>query len=85
MSYLLAKQINDRDIIDQVEDNVYRVNAGTESLDFEAIFHRVYQVLEGDGEEEAEDEGKEDDGEEGGNKEEDEAEDEEENGTVARG
>ena len=42
-------ELNGREITDQVENNVYKMTVGTETLDFSATFQRVYHVLEGDG------------------------------------
>ncbi len=44
-------ELNDQEITDQIEDNIYRLTAGTESLTFYATFQRIYHVLEGDGSE----------------------------------
>ena len=46
---LVYLELNGQDVTDQVQDNVFRVTPGTESLTFYANFHRVYPVLEGDG------------------------------------
>jgi len=42
-------ELNGEEVTDQVEDDVYRIIVGTESLTFSATFQRVYPVLEGDG------------------------------------
>ncbi|MBR0467299.1 hypothetical protein IJJ53_00060 [Candidatus Saccharibacteria bacterium] len=46
---LVYLELNGREVTDQVENNVFRVTPGTESLTFYATFLRVYPVLEGDG------------------------------------
>ena len=46
---LVYLALNGQDVTDQVENNVFRVTPGTESLTFDATFLRVYAVLEGDG------------------------------------
>ncbi|MDO5481339.1 MAG: hypothetical protein Q4F60_03285 [Candidatus Saccharibacteria bacterium] len=42
-------ELNGQEITDQIEDDVYKMTAGTESLTFYATFRRIYHVLEGDG------------------------------------
>ena len=42
-------ELNGQEITDQVENNIYRLTAGTESLTFYATFQRIYHVIEGDG------------------------------------
>ncbi|MBR3386441.1 hypothetical protein IKG68_02645, partial [Candidatus Saccharibacteria bacterium] len=46
---LVYLQLNGQEVTDQIQDNVFRVTPGTESLTFYATFLRVYEVLEGDG------------------------------------
>ncbi|MBQ9029471.1 hypothetical protein IJ114_01730 [Candidatus Saccharibacteria bacterium] len=46
---LVYLELNGQEVTDQIQDNVFRVTPGTESLTFYANFHRVYPVLEGDG------------------------------------
>lgn len=46
---LVYLELDGQEITDQIEDNVYRMTPGTESLTFYATFLRVYHVLEGDG------------------------------------
>ena len=46
---LVYLELNGQEVTDQVQDNVFRVTPGTESLTFYATFLRVYPVLEGDG------------------------------------
>lgn len=46
---LVYLQLNGQEVTDQVQDNIFRVTPGTESLTFYATFLRVYRVLEGDG------------------------------------
>ena len=46
---LVYLQLNGQEVTDQVQDNIFRVTPGTESLTFYATFLRVYEVLEGDG------------------------------------
>ena len=46
---LVYLELNDQEVTDQIQDNVFRVTPGTESLTFYATFLRVYPVLEGDG------------------------------------
>ena len=41
-------ELNDQEVTDQIEDDVYKMTAGTESLTFYATFRRIYHVLEGD-------------------------------------
>lgn len=45
---LVYLELNDQEVTDQIQDNVFRVTPGTESLTFRATFLRVYPVLEGD-------------------------------------
>ena len=46
---LVYLELNDQEVTDQIQDNIFRVTPGTESLTFYATFLRVYEVLEGDG------------------------------------
>ena len=46
---LVYLQLNGQEVTDQIQDNIFRVTPGTESLTFYATFLRVYEVLEGDG------------------------------------
>ena len=46
---LVYLELNGQEVTDQIQDNVFRVTPGTESLTFYATFRRVYPVLEGDG------------------------------------
>ena len=46
---LVYLELNGQDVTDQIQDNIFRVTPGTESLTFYATFLRVYEVLEGDG------------------------------------
>ena len=46
---LVYLALNGQEVTDQIQDNVFRVTPGTESLTFYATFLRVYPVLEGDG------------------------------------
>ena len=46
---LVYLELNGQEVTDQIQDNVFRVTPGTESLTFYATFLRVYPVLEGDG------------------------------------
>ena len=46
---LVYLELDGQEITDQIQDNVFRVTPGTESLTFYATFLRVYPVLEGDG------------------------------------
>ena len=46
---LVYLKLNGQEVTDQIQDNVFRVTPGTESLTFYATFLRVYEVLEGDG------------------------------------
>ena len=46
---LVYLELNGQDVTDQIQDNIFRVTPGTESLTFYANFLRVYEVLEGDG------------------------------------
>ncbi|MBR2803210.1 hypothetical protein IKE19_01345 [Candidatus Saccharibacteria bacterium] len=46
---LVYLELNGQEVTDQVQDNVFRVTPGTQSLTFYANFLRVYPVLEGDG------------------------------------
>ena len=46
---LVYLELDGQEVTDQIEDNVFRVTPGTESLTFYATFLRVYPVLEGDG------------------------------------
>ena len=46
---LVYLELNGQEVTDQIQDNVFRVTPGTESLTFNATFLRVYDVLEGDG------------------------------------
>ena len=46
---LVYLALDGQEVTDQIQDNVFRVTPGTESLTFYATFLRVYPVLEGDG------------------------------------
>ena len=46
---LVYLELDGQEVTDQIQDNVFRVTPGTESLTFYATFRRVYPVLEGDG------------------------------------
>lgn len=46
---LVYLELNGQEVTDQIQDNIFRVTPGTESLTFYATFLRVYEVLEGDG------------------------------------
>ena len=46
---LVYLELDGQEVTDQIEDNVFRITPGTESLTFYATFRRVYEVLEGDG------------------------------------
>ena len=46
---LVYLELDGQEVTDQVQDNVFRVTPGTESLTFYATFRRVYPVIEGDG------------------------------------
>ena len=46
---LVYLELDGHEVTDQIEDNVFRITPGTESLTFYATFRRVYEVLEGDG------------------------------------
>ncbi|MBQ3440731.1 hypothetical protein IJG27_00220, partial [Candidatus Saccharibacteria bacterium] len=46
---LVYLELDGQEVTDQIQDNVFRVTPGTESLTFYATFRRVYEVLEGDG------------------------------------
>ena len=46
---LVYLELNGQEVTDQIQDNIFRVIPGTESLTFYATFLRVYRVLEGDG------------------------------------
>lgn len=46
---LVYLELDGQEVTDQIQDNVFRVTPGTESLAFYATFRRVYPVLEGDG------------------------------------
>ena len=46
---LVYLELNGQEVTDQIQDNIFRVTPGTESLTFNANFLRVYPVLEGDG------------------------------------
>ena len=46
---LVYLELNGQEVTDQIQDNVFRITPGTESLTFYATFLRVYPVLEGDG------------------------------------
>ena len=46
---LVYLELDGQEVTDQIEDNIFRVTPGTESLTFYATFRRVYPVLEGDG------------------------------------
>lgn len=46
---LVYLELDGQEVTDQIENNVFKVTPGTESLTFYATFRRVYEVLEGDG------------------------------------
>ena len=46
---LVYLELDGQEVTDQIQNNVFRVTPGTESLTFYATFLRVYPVLEGDG------------------------------------
>ncbi len=46
---LVYLELNGQEVTDQIQDNIFRVTPGSESLTFYATFLRVYKVLEGDG------------------------------------
>ena len=46
---LVYLELNGQEVTDQIQDNIFRVTPGTESLTFNATFLRVYEVLEGNG------------------------------------
>ena len=46
---LVYLELDGQEVTDQIQDNVFRVTPGTESVTFYATFLRVYPVLEGDG------------------------------------
>ena len=46
---LVYLELDGQEVNDQIQDNIFRVTPGTESLTFYATFRRVYPVLEGDG------------------------------------
>ena len=46
---LVYLELNGQEVTDQIQDNIFRITPGTESLTFYATFLRVYKVLEGDG------------------------------------
>ena len=46
---LVYLELDGQEVTDQIQDNIFRVTPGTESLTFYANFLRVYEVLEGDG------------------------------------
>ncbi|MBR1874974.1 hypothetical protein IJ798_01160, partial [Candidatus Saccharibacteria bacterium] len=46
---LVYLELNGQEVTDQIQDNIFRVTPGTESLTFRANFLRIYEVLEGDG------------------------------------
>ena len=46
---LVYLELDGQEVTDQIQDNVFKVTPGTESLTFYATFRRVYPVLEGDG------------------------------------
>ena len=46
---LVYLELNGQEVTDQIQDNVFKVTPGAESLTFNATFLRVYEVLEGDG------------------------------------
>ena len=46
---LVYLELNGQEVTDQIQDSIFRVTPGTESLTFYATFLRVYEVLEGDG------------------------------------
>ena len=46
---LVYLELDGQEVTEQIQDNIFRVTPGTESLTFYATFLRVYEVLEGDG------------------------------------
>ena len=46
---LVYLELDGQEVTDQIENNIFKVTPGTESLTFYATFRRVYPVLEGDG------------------------------------
>ena len=46
---LVYLELDGQEVTDQIQDDIFRVTPGTESLTFYATFRRVYEVLEGDG------------------------------------
>ena len=46
---LVYLELDGEEVTNQIENNVFKVTPGTESLTFYATFRRVYPVLEGDG------------------------------------
>lgn len=46
---LVYLELDGQEVTDQIENNVFKVTPGTESLTFYATFRRVYEVLGGDG------------------------------------
>ena len=46
---LVYLELDGQEVTDQIQDNVFKVTPGTESLTFYATFRRVYEILEGDG------------------------------------
>ena len=46
---LVYLELNGQEVTDQIENNIFKITPGTESLTFYATFLRVYPVLEGDG------------------------------------
>ena len=46
---LVYLELDGQEVTDQIENNVFKITPGTESLTFYATFRRVYKVLEGDG------------------------------------
>ena len=46
---LVYLELDGQEVTDQIENNIFKVTPGTESLTFYATFLRVYPVLEGDG------------------------------------
>ena len=46
---LVYLELDGQEVTDQIQDNIFRITPGTESLTFYATFRRVYEVLEGNG------------------------------------
>ena len=48
---LVYLELDGQEVTDQIQNNIFRVTPGTDSLTFYATFRRVYEVLEGNGSE----------------------------------